>query len=268
MARNKVRLGFLGAGWWATANHMPLLAGRDDVEMVAVCRLGAEELRRVKESFGFRFATENAAELVHHPDLDAVIVSSPHTLHHAHAKLALERGLRLDRGTVHDGTLLGAATAGQLVVLVLGAGAVNQEGGRLSEPQRPVEQHAGEAPYVVVPYLERMDLAYAAADLVVCRAGANTVCELTAVGLPAVYVPLPIGNGVQRFNAADVLAAGGGLLVDDASFTPEWLSDNVIPLAQDGDRLRTMGDAAASVGQRDADEALADLVYRAHAERP
>ena len=78
----------------------------------------------------------------------------------------------------------------------------------------PGPQPSG-APYVVVPYVDRMDLAYAAADLVVARAGANTVCELTAVGLPAVYVPLPIGNGEQRVNAADVVAAGGGVLVDD-----------------------------------------------------
>ena len=118
-------------------------------------------------------------------------------------------------------------------------------------------------PYVVVPYADRMELAYAAADLVVCRSGANTVCELTAVGLPAVYVPLPIGNGEQRFNAADVLAAGGGLVVDDAAFTPEWITDNVVALAGDGERLLAMGDAAASVGQRDADEALADLVLDA-----
>ena len=66
------------------------------------------------------------------------------------------------------------------------------------------------APYVVLEYCDRMDLAYAAADLVVARSGANTVCELTAVGLPAVYVPLPIGNGEQRLNAAAVVAAGGG----------------------------------------------------------
>ena len=72
-------------------------------------------------------------------------------------------------------------------------------------------------PYVVMPYVDRMDLAYAAADAVVCRSGANTVCELTAVGLPAVYVPLPIGNGEQRLNAAGVVAAGGGLLVEDLS---------------------------------------------------
>src|SRR5947209_6062184 len=91
----KVRLGFLGAGWWATANHLPLLAKREDVELTAVCRLGRDELKQVQERFGFRFATENAEELVNFPDLDAVIVSSPHTLHFDHARLALERGLHV-----------------------------------------------------------------------------------------------------------------------------------------------------------------------------
>src|SRR5436190_12574702 len=91
----KLRLGFLGAGWWATANHMPLFAARDDVELTAVCRLGETELRRVQERFGFRFATQDAAELVNYPGLDAVIVTSPHTLHYEHARLALERGLHV-----------------------------------------------------------------------------------------------------------------------------------------------------------------------------
>jgi len=95
MATRKVRVGFLGAGWWATANHMPLLAIHDDVELVAVCRLGRDELRRVQEQFDFRFATESAEELVNFPDLDAVIVSSPHTLHFEHARLALERDLHV-----------------------------------------------------------------------------------------------------------------------------------------------------------------------------
>jgi predicted dehydrogenase len=93
MTIRKARLGFIGAGWWATANHMPILAARDDVEMTAVCRLGTAELQQVKERFGFRFATESAQELVNLPDLDAVIVTSPHTLHYEHAKLALQRGL-------------------------------------------------------------------------------------------------------------------------------------------------------------------------------
>lgn len=119
------------------------------------------------------------------------------------------------------------------------------------------------APYLVVPYADRMELAYAAADLVVCRSGANTVCELTAVGLPAVYVPLPIGNGEQRFNAADVVAAGGGLLVDDSDVTPDWVSEHVLALAGDAERLDAMGAAAASVGVRDADDRVADLVWSA-----
>ncbi|SDO80836.1 UDP-N-acetylglucosamine-N-acetylmuramylpentapeptide N-acetylglucosamine transferase [Pedococcus dokdonensis] len=122
------------------------------------------------------------------------------------------------------------------------------------------------APYVVAPYADRMDLAYAAADLVVARAGANTVCELTAVGLPAVYVPLPIGNGEQRFNAVDVVAAGGGLLVDDAALTPDWIDAVLVPLVSDRDRLDAMAAASASTGERGADELLADLVAAAYAE--
>lgn len=58
-------------------------------------------------------------------------------------------------------------------------------------------------------------MAFACADLVICRAGAGSVSELAALGLPAIYVPLPIGNGEQRFNAEPVVNAGGGLLVAD-----------------------------------------------------
>ena len=94
-ARGKARLGFVGAGWWATANHLPLLAQRDDVELAAVCRLGRDELRRVQGQFGFPFATESAEELVNHPGLDGVVVSSPNALHFEHARLALERGLHV-----------------------------------------------------------------------------------------------------------------------------------------------------------------------------
>ena len=74
----------------------------------------------------------------------------------------------------------------------------------------------GPLPYVVLNYVDRMDLAYAAADLVVCRSGANTVTEVSGVGLPAIYVPLPHGNGEQALNAKPVVDAGGGLLVDNA----------------------------------------------------
>jgi UDP-N-acetylglucosamine--N-acetylmuramyl-(pentapeptide) pyrophosphoryl-undecaprenol N-acetylglucosamine transferase len=115
-------------------------------------------------------------------------------------------------------------------------------------------------PYRVVPFVDRMDLAYAAADLVVCRAGASSTIEAAAVGLPAVLVPLPHGNGEQELNARPVVDAGGALLVSDAALTPEWVRDNVPALAADTERLARMGAAASALVPRDADERLARLI--------
>jgi UDP-N-acetylglucosamine--N-acetylmuramyl-(pentapeptide) pyrophosphoryl-undecaprenol N-acetylglucosamine transferase len=119
------------------------------------------------------------------------------------------------------------------------------------------------APYVVVPYLSEMELGYAAADLMLCRGGAITVAETTAVGLPAIYVPYPHSNQEQKRNAVPVVQAGGGLLVDDAELTPQWIERTVIPLARDPQRLAAMGAAAATYGRRDGDEALLDFVCEA-----
>jgi UDP-N-acetylglucosamine--N-acetylmuramyl-(pentapeptide) pyrophosphoryl-undecaprenol N-acetylglucosamine transferase len=88
----------------------------------------------------------------------------------------------------------------------------------------------------------------------------NTVSELTAVGLPAAYVPLPIGNGEQRLNALPVVQSGGGLLVDDADLSPAWIESELIPVLRDSARLASMGRAAAALGHRDADVALARMV--------
>jgi UDP-N-acetylglucosamine--N-acetylmuramyl-(pentapeptide) pyrophosphoryl-undecaprenol N-acetylglucosamine transferase len=118
-------------------------------------------------------------------------------------------------------------------------------------------------PYVVLPYVDRMDLAYAAADLVVCRAGANSVTEAAAVGLPAVFVPLPIGNGEQELNARPVVDAGGGLLVQDAALTPEWVAATVPALVTDRGRLSAMSSAAEALIPRDADEKLARMILDA-----
>jgi UDP-N-acetylglucosamine--N-acetylmuramyl-(pentapeptide) pyrophosphoryl-undecaprenol N-acetylglucosamine transferase len=116
------------------------------------------------------------------------------------------------------------------------------------------------APYVTVPYIADMELGYAAADLVLCRGGAMTLAEVTTVGLPAIYVPLPYGNGEQRRNALPVVQGGGGLLVDDAELSPEWVERMVVPLALDGSRLAQMSEAAARFGRRDGDEALRRFV--------
>ena len=128
--------------------------------------------------------------------------------------------------------------------------------GEVTLPDRP----AGAAPYVVVPFVDRMELAYAAADLMVGRAGANSVTEAAALGLPAVFVPLPHGNGEQALNALAVVRAGGGVLVDDAEFTPQWVREQVPALATDAERLAEMSAAARDLIPRDADERLAELV--------
>jgi UDP-N-acetylglucosamine--N-acetylmuramyl-(pentapeptide) pyrophosphoryl-undecaprenol N-acetylglucosamine transferase len=118
-------------------------------------------------------------------------------------------------------------------------------------------------PYVVLPFVDRMDLAYAAADLVVCRSGASSLTEAAATGLPAVFVPLPIGNGEQVLNARSVVDAGGALLVADADLTSGWVGAEVPALATDPERLAAMGAAAAGLVPRDADERLARIVLEA-----
>lgn len=127
-------------------------------------------------------------------------------------------------------------------------------------PQGEAAPAPSDVPYVVVPFVERMDLAYAAADLVVCRAGASSVTEAAAVGLPGVFVPLPIGNGEQALNARPVVDAGGGLLVADAALTSEWVAASVPEIATDPARLAAMGAAAAGLIPRDADDKLAAII--------
>ncbi|WP_438291625.1 UDP-N-acetylglucosamine--N-acetylmuramyl-(pentapeptide) pyrophosphoryl-undecaprenol N-acetylglucosamine transferase [Streptomyces sp. HUAS TT7] len=96
-----------------------------------------------------------------------------------------------------------------------------------------------------VPYLDRMDLAYAAADLVVCRAGSATVAELAATGVPAVLVPYPHAPGDHQTHNARVLSdAGAGLLVPDAETTAFRLAGLIEPLLADPARLAAMSGAA------------------------
>jgi UDP-N-acetylglucosamine--N-acetylmuramyl-(pentapeptide) pyrophosphoryl-undecaprenol N-acetylglucosamine transferase len=129
-----------------------------------------------------------------------------------------------------------------------------------AEGQAAVPANAGAVPYVAVPYVDRMDLAYAAADFALCRAGANTCAELTAVGLPAAYVPLPIGNGEQRLNALPIVRRGGGLLVEDAELSADWIKDSLLPVLTNIDQVAAMSEAAAAVGRRDVDRLLAAAV--------
>lgn len=114
--------------------------------------------------------------------------------------------------------------------------------------------------YTQVEYVDRMDYAYAAADLMICRSGAGTVCELAVAKVPSVLVPLPIGNGEQKLNARELVAAGGALLVEDREFNSDYVTRTVIPLLADRPRLKQMSQAAASQARADAAEIMARKV--------
>lgn len=154
-----------------------------------------------------------------------------------------------------NGAVVGAAaalaTAGVQVLHVIGP-----------KNELTAPAHVG-APYVVRSYVDRMDLAYAAADLVLARAGSNTVTEVSSVGLPAIFCPLPIGNGEQALNARPVVDAGGGLLIADAELSAEWIETTVPGLATDPRRLEEMSRAAASRLPAGADERLARMILEA-----
>jgi UDP-N-acetylglucosamine--N-acetylmuramyl-(pentapeptide) pyrophosphoryl-undecaprenol N-acetylglucosamine transferase len=137
----------------------------------------------------------------------------------------------------------------------------------ITGPANVVEVEPGSPPYVVVPYVDEMQYAYAAADFVVCRSGAMTCAELTAVGLPAAYVPLPLRGGEQRLNAEPIVRAGGALMVDNEAFTPTWIETALVPLLSDPARLAAMARAASSTGSRNADVVLAQHVLTVIRER-
>ena len=134
------------------------------------------------------------------------------------------------------------------------AGSIRAAGHPGAAHPRPAQRHRrctcrpAAPPYVTLPYVDRMDLAYAAADFAICRSGAMTCAELTAVGLPAVYVPLPHGNGEQRLNALPVAAVGGGVIVADAELTPDWIRSDLLPILTDAQLVAAMSQAAARSG--------------------
>lgn len=118
----------------------------------------------------------------------------------------------------------------------------------------------GKGDYHLAEYLDHIELAFACADLVVCRSGAGTVSEIAALGLPAVYVPFPIGNGEQRFNAQPVVAAGGGVMVEDQNFTDAWVKSHVLQLLSDTETLQAMRERAWTYGVRDAANTMAHAI--------
>lgn len=114
----RTRIGFIGAGWWATQNHIPAAIRTGKAELAAVCRLGQSELARVRDAFGFAYATESVDELLEEVPLDGVVITSPHGLHFEHAIKALRAKLHVMvekpmTTSTRDAQMLVAAAASQ-----------------------------------------------------------------------------------------------------------------------------------------------------------
>lgn len=182
---------------------------------------------------------ERAAELGLDPSLPTVLVTGG-SLGAVRLNTAFAEGARE------------LSDAGIQVLHIAGAGKADSIAGVAGLPN-----------YHLVDYVDGMENAYAVADLIVCRAGAGTVSEVTAVGLPAVYVPLPVGNGEQRLNAQPAVDASAAIVYADADFTARTVTGPVLELITDSDSLAAMSARAEHLGVRDGADRLADLVYEA-----
>jgi len=119
-----MKIGIIGAGWWAAQAYIPLLQANDRVTEIAVCRPDREGLDKVRATFGLEHAFTDATTMLETRDPDGVIVSSPHVLHAEHAMMCLERGLPvmvekpMTTTTADARRLAAAATAGGTPLVV------------------------------------------------------------------------------------------------------------------------------------------------------
>jgi UDP-N-acetylglucosamine--N-acetylmuramyl-(pentapeptide) pyrophosphoryl-undecaprenol N-acetylglucosamine transferase len=192
-----------------------------------------------------RLAKEAVVELELDPERRTVVIfgGSQGALHVNRA--AVEASRRLARGDV------------QLLVL---SGPAHAEG------VREAVASSARVPVRVVPFLERMELAYAVADLVVARAGATTVAEVSVCGVASVLIPYPYATGRhQEANARALTRAGGAMLLLDDQLDGAVLAERIAALVDDDPRRRAMGDRARAWSRPEAADAVADVVLEAGA---
>lgn len=251
----------------ARRRHVPVVVHEANASAGVANRVGARTARRVLAAVPDSGLAN--AEVVGMPvrasitELDRAALRSAARTHFGFAE---DARVLLVFGGSQGAASINRAVSGAAAQLAAAGISVLHAHGPKNTLELPTPQ-PGDPPYVAVPYLYEMNLAYAAADLAICRSGAMTVAEVSAVGLPAVYVPLPIGNGEQRLNALPVVDAGGGLLVADADLTPEFVGREVVGLLTDQPRLVAMTAAAGQVGHRDAARRVAEValdVARTH----
>ncbi len=120
----------------------------------------------------------------------------------------------------------------------------------------------------VRPFIYDMASVYSDADLIICRAGATTVAELTAAGKPAILIPYPFAaDDHQRVNAESLVKAGGAVMLLESVLTGERLATEVERLLGDREMLRKMGDSARKLARLDAAKVVVDGIYEMTGEK-
>jgi UDP-N-acetylglucosamine--N-acetylmuramyl-(pentapeptide) pyrophosphoryl-undecaprenol N-acetylglucosamine transferase len=175
-----------------------------------------------------------------------------------------ERPTLLVSGGSQGAQSINAATEGaRAAILAAGIQILHVLGPKnITDAHGPVTDASTGATYVPLGYVAAMEDAYAAADLMVGRAGAGTVMETATVGLPVIFVPFPHGNGEQARNAAFLVEGGAGLLIDNADFDAERMRSEVLRLFTDPQALPVMRAATHHLVPADAAGELADLVLQ------
>ena len=161
--------------------------------------------------------------------------------------------LHIDRAAVGACRLLSGRSDLQIVLITGPAHLDSIRGGMPTEPAGLLVRLLG--------YVERMELAYACADLAVSRSGATTVAELTVCGLPALLVPYPYATGRhQEANARALQRAGGASVLLDDQLSAEALATRIESLVDHDERLAAMAERSRAFGRPDAAARLASLV--------
>jgi UDP-N-acetylglucosamine--N-acetylmuramyl-(pentapeptide) pyrophosphoryl-undecaprenol N-acetylglucosamine transferase len=205
-------------------------------------------------------------------EIVAVIANRPALAEEARHRFDLEAGrstvvvfggsqgaLHLDRALVGTAALLAPRT--DLQVLLLAGPAHEEEMRRALEDAAHRRDDTIGLRVRVEGFVDRMDLVYAAADLIVARAGASSIAEVSACGLPAVLVPYPYATaGHQEANARAMQRAGGAIVLPDDGLSADVLAERISGLLERPDRLEAMAKRSLAFAAPDAAARLADVV--------
>ncbi len=218
--------------------------------------------------------------------VDRIFISFPDSARHFHGKKTILTGNPVRKRMSPGPSLLPGKGKGRFHLLIFGGSqgahrlnlamvealehlrgrreklrVIHQTGERdFAEVQAAYEKERFAAE--VQPFIEDMERAYAAADLVVCRAGATSLFELMAMGKPAILVPYPYAaNDHQTLNAQSLVRSGAALMVPDRELTGRRLGEMITRLIEKPERLHEMGTQALALAKPEAAGKIVDLCY-------